>query len=285
MRKINCPSLNWELEIKKNLKNILKIKCWNNNLLFLSIFSKVKKTYKDYRKYRMVLENIIRSPSLINCEIDIMKSCYEGPTKPLKNLKQKLEEVFDLCPYCNMGEISTTDHYLPQAEFPQYTILYYNLIPSCAKCNNLKWIKWLEHGVRKILHIYFDDIPENEQFLHITLSITNDSILPHYYFEFDPTNYLNKVLENHLNTLDLFNRYAKSINNEISNFITSIIQNPTSDIVDLSFIKNRASYEYRVKIKGKSMNYWKAILYKEIAENEEICLFILNKVKNNFSDS
>jgi len=62
------------------------------------------------------------------------------------DLLQKLN--ITVCPYCNRNTIynlkytkkrtSELDHFYPKSEYPVLALSFYNLIPSCKICNNLK---------------------------------------------------------------------------------------------------------------------------------------------------
>ncbi len=53
-----------------------------------------------------------------------------------------------VCPYCNRNTIysinngqnrtSDLDHYYPQSKYPYFALSFYNLVPSCKVCNQLK---------------------------------------------------------------------------------------------------------------------------------------------------
>ncbi len=61
------------------------------------------------------------------------------------------------CPFCGgIGHVSTIDHYLPKAYFPQYSILPSNLVPCCRDCNTGKHGKFTTRRDQQPLHPYLD---------------------------------------------------------------------------------------------------------------------------------
>lgn len=44
------------------------------------------------------------------------------------------------CLYCDAGEVSELDHFLPKKidKWPEYSILFENLVPACRRCNGYK---------------------------------------------------------------------------------------------------------------------------------------------------
>ena len=51
-----------------------------------------------------------------------------------------------VCPYCNlaytynrgMNTTAQLDHFFSKAEYPMFSLCFYNLIPSCSACNHIK---------------------------------------------------------------------------------------------------------------------------------------------------
>lgn len=64
----------------------------------------------------------------------------------------------DLCPFCDHRNVSTLDHILPKAHYPNLAVTPENLVGSCGECNKLKSdIVPIVVG-DTIPHPYFDDI-------------------------------------------------------------------------------------------------------------------------------
>jgi hypothetical protein len=87
-----------------------------------------------------------------------LRSCYDGETKRLRELKDSIAEVQGLrvlkyCPLCGITSVATHDHYLPATLFPEFAVHPLNLVPCCLKCNSTKGDDWLnEDGNRLYLH-------------------------------------------------------------------------------------------------------------------------------------
>jgi 5-methylcytosine-specific restriction endonuclease McrA len=68
-----------------------------------------------------------------------------------------LKSPFGKCPFCGFGHAYTLDHYLPKAKYPQFSVLPFNLVPSCSDCNlNCKRMTIATTAEEQILHPYFD---------------------------------------------------------------------------------------------------------------------------------
>lgn len=83
---------------------------------------------------------------------------YERPYRDLNYIKKIRDEGSpDVCPFCGSSKTGTLDHYLPQADYPEWIIYSKNLVPACD-CNSKRQnnVKGKKHNQR-ILHPYFDD--------------------------------------------------------------------------------------------------------------------------------
>ena len=66
------------------------------------------------------------------------------------------QSPFGKCPFCGFGHATTLDHYLPKAKYPQFSVLPFNLVPSCKDCNTGKRTGIATTAEDQILHPYFD---------------------------------------------------------------------------------------------------------------------------------
>lgn len=57
--------------------------------------------------------------------------------KPARKIYESLlNAAKEKCPYCGgIGKPRNLDHYLPEAQFPQFSLLPRNLVPACRDCN------------------------------------------------------------------------------------------------------------------------------------------------------
>ena len=63
------------------------------------------------------------------------------------------------CPMCGFGEASTLDHYLPLTQYPEFSVFAMNLVPACARCNQLKGDSVGKIPAEQFLHSFFHQIP------------------------------------------------------------------------------------------------------------------------------
>lgn len=74
--------------------------------------------------------------------------------------KLKTSAKGNKCPYCTQRDVSTLDHYLPKAVYPQYAITPINLVPSCKDCNFNKGEDKVIRYSQSIIHPYYDKIDD-----------------------------------------------------------------------------------------------------------------------------
>lgn len=81
-----------------------------------------------------------------------------GQKKPARAIYDLLKSKAPLgrCPFCGIGHVSTLDHYLPKAKYPQLSVVPLNLVPSCKDCNTEKSTAVASTAEAQSLHPYFD---------------------------------------------------------------------------------------------------------------------------------
>ncbi|MDF0607209.1 HNH endonuclease [Neisseriaceae bacterium TC5R-5] len=100
---------------------------------------------------QLVIANITKE-NLINLYSEMTKV-----GKPGRDYYDSLRGLAPLgiCPFCGIGQVSTLDHFLPKAYYPEFSILPINLIPACADCNKNKGAQKIEEHTQT-LHPYFE---------------------------------------------------------------------------------------------------------------------------------
>lgn len=64
------------------------------------------------------------------------------------------------CPLCGQRDVSTLDHYLPEAHYSLLTVLPVNLIPSCKDCNFKKRDAVPGSAETQTFHPYYDNFDD-----------------------------------------------------------------------------------------------------------------------------
>lgn len=230
----------------------------------------VRNRYGVYNQHIIpnLLQNIPPS-TFVAPNIELLKSCYSDSIQ-LSILKTKIKEkqndaLKGECQYCNINEPNTIDHYLPQAHFPEFSVLSINMIPCCEKCNNAKGQRWILAGNRRIINFYYDALPDVS---YLYCDIVYSKGVPKANFRLDTSLVdpnMRQVIINHFNDLNLLERYKSRSNSEIG-----VVRNAISP---LSTILNRVDIQGQLRetaigIKNeRGRNYWRAILNEALANS------------------
>lgn len=175
--------------------------------------------YKDHFD-RNRLEDLNKSVITAD-QVNYLKDCYSNSTQALNNIianiknKQPLH-LRSICQYCGIDTDNTVDHYLPQSDFPEFSVNHLNLFPCCAVCNPIKNNYWFD-GVnfhRGIINLYIDEYPL-EQFLFVDVNLVNGNPIIKYHINnlngINPRLY--QIIENHFERIKLINKYNDKTNN------------------------------------------------------------------------
>lgn len=78
----------------------------------------------------------------------------------------------DICPYCNLEKLDRPsdgklllhlDHYFCKVRYPYFRLSFYNLIPSCGKCNT-SYKSTADFSLNQYIHPYRDDFNSGYEF-------------------------------------------------------------------------------------------------------------------------
>ena len=228
-----------------------------------AIRNEVSNRFTEYTQHTnpITLETIPAS-TFVAPNIALLKKCYSN-SNGLSFLKTKIKEKQDVllrseCQYCNIGEPTTFDHYLPQVDFPEFSALSINLIPCCSTCNTEKGEVWRLHEKRAIINIYNDILPNLP---YLTCSIVYRKNVPQADFSVNapiiPVN-MRAEISNHFTTLKLTERYKGKSNSEITDVFNTI--EPLSATLSRLQIQNHLRTDAASMKAAKGNNYWRAVL-------------------------
>ncbi|WP_027330665.1 HNH endonuclease signature motif containing protein [Marinimicrobium agarilyticum] len=176
----------------------------------------------------------------------------------------------DKCPFCGgLGESpKNLDHYLPKAFFSQFSILPFNLIPSCRDCNmDGKGTTYAETKEEQILHPILDQphFFEQQWILSDYTPDPNDEREPGV-FDFytsppDEWTDIDKARVNkHFDEFDLGLRYSKKAGAELADVLAPLKYfSSVEDFkrTNLQPVIDRALFA----------NHWKKVMYMALMES------------------
>ena len=154
---------------------------------------------------------------------DDLLSCYKNKTKKTLEIFDAIKDaqrvgVLSKCPYCGITRPGTFDHYLPEAEYPEFSVHALNLVPCCSDCNSSKGPRFKTGNQRHYLHYYSDPFPE-DQFLFVDI-VTRPNVHSYgvrFYIQIPHGFSLSswRLIENHFKKLKLLQRYKDEANDEV----------------------------------------------------------------------
>ena len=150
----------------------------------------------------------------------------------------------DRCPYCGgIGRPRNLDHYLPKKYYPQFSVLPFNLVPSCRDCNmDGKGQDCASLEEDQVLHPYLDKEEFfNEQwvFARYYPSANGEPGRIDYFVE-PPSHWgaaHKRRVESHFRDFDLGLRYSREAGPRLLTYLEQI-SNLTCDGLDLDAAKS-----------------------------------------------
>lgn len=213
------------------------------------------------------LDNLSQSPHEIMLVSESLKKCYSSSTIALENMLKLVRRsgtfASHKCPYCGITKPLTIDHYFPQDDYPEFSVLQENLVPCCSTCNSIKKAIVFDAGARVFIHFLADLIPD-VPFLVLDLKEVNGVIGGRYSFttQLDLTDPVAARISSHYKKLNLIYRYNEDISDEISLIISSgKTYSQTSGLPASPFLRNEADAYSRIY----GRNYWRSLLMRKMS--------------------
>lgn len=205
-----------------------------------------------------------------------LKSCYAVTTVGLQSLKGAITgaqapRVLKYCPMCGTTLPRTYDYYLPQSQFPEFSVHALNLIPCCAQCNSIKDDDWLDtNSNRQYLHLYSDEIPVEPFLLAVLEELpSSGGVGVVFKLKCPPNTSLAEwqLIESHFKRLHLLDRYAEQVNDEIAEILADCAIYLQEGGTNAAAFLGRMATE-RAKIYGES--HWRVVLMRALASSPKL---------------
>ena len=171
-----------------------------------------------------------------------------------------------ICPFCGIGEIEGLDHYLPESKFPTFSVLPYNLVASCNKCNKGKLTDYATIQNNQILHPYYDNF-NTVQWLFARVLRTSPVSIEFYVNPPSTWIQVNKDrIQAHFNNYGLAQRFSLKAASDLAKLRYKFTQYYTSHIDITSELKN----EYQ-SYRNLHLNSWETAMYQALYQDLWYC--------------
>ncbi len=223
MKSLALPPMEYEQVLNECLSGIGSVDLRNLYQSFITEISVAGNQYMsaancgDYTVLPQTIASRGTDPVVIGsiCKSHFIK-LYENY---LRNSKKPARAIYDRilvssngkCPYCGgIGHTSTLDHYLPKANYPQFSVLPINLLPCCKDCNTGKGNLVATAVEDQSLHPYFE---QNHFFNEIWVSanVIHGDPIGFEYFVSPPAHWSlidKRRVVAHFNDFDLSRRFS-----------------------------------------------------------------------------
>lgn len=168
----------------------------------------------------------------------------------------------NICPLCQLEEVSELDHYIPKSIFPEFSVYHKNLVPICHTCNSLK-------GTNNIVifpHLYYEDI-DGEELLKVYKDSHDGKTIWKFYVE-NSSSDLGIFYKNMFDYLSLGKKYEVKAVDEfcsLNNIILASSKLPKESrkqFFNDMFERQISSFENEY-----GLNHWRTALYKAFHTN------------------
>ena len=205
---------------------------------------------------------------------DVYTSYMVGSSKPARAIYDSLllqSPLLGKCPFCGFGQTSTLDHYLPKAKYPQFSVLPFNLVPSCLDCNlNSKKTTIATTAEEQILHPYFDH--QNfieDQWLYAEVMPTTPASIRFFVKAPDHWDEVSKIrVQSHFNAFKLSLRYSVEAGNALGPVREVLIS--YHHLLGVDWIRKHLEIEANSSASQHS-NSWKTAMFQALVASDWYC--------------
>lgn len=209
--------------------------------------------------------------SVLKSELVKLYDYYMVQKHPARNIYDGiLVAANDKCPFCGgIGRPKTLDHYLPKANYPQFSVLPLNLVPCCRDCNTGKSNVVATSANEQVIHPYLDEnCFFSEQWIAARVVQTAPCTMDFYV---NPPATWSQVrkdrVSKHFQEFDLAKRYSVQSAEELSTLIDQRKQfmadfSPTMFQNFLNSVATSSTF---------FVNHWRKVMYQALASDVWFC--------------
>ena len=178
--------------------------------------------------------------------------------------KLMMQAPLGKCPFCGLGHASTLDHFLSKARYPTFSVLPFNLVPSCKDCNSGKKSAALTKSTQ-LPHPYFESaLVETDIWLFA--KVLHSSPATVIFFANPPADWqqdLTDRVETHFEDFHLASRFSVEAASELVSICDTVSSLKTTE-------ERKVHLHQIAQIERSSnrKNTWKAALYEALDESD-----------------
>ncbi len=172
------------------------------------------------------------------------------------------------CPLCCQRLVTTLDHHLPKAHYPDLAVTPLNLVPSCSDCNKAKLAGFPQQASDVCLHPYYDNVDEHRWLFAEVVQSHPASLRFFVNPPQDFDNLLQTRLLNHFDRLRLGRLYAAQAAEELLNI--RYLLRMVFDADGRDGVRVHLADEANSRFQGR-LNGWSAAAYHAWWSNDWFC--------------
>ena len=174
--------------------------------------------------------------------------------------------ALSICPFCGIGEIEGLDHYLPESKFPTFSVLPFNLVAACNKCNKGKLTSYAITQSLQTLHPYYDNFTMEQWLFARVLNTTPVSV---EFYVNAPSSWVqvNKDrVKAHFDNYGLAQRFSLKAASDLAKLKYKLSQY----FMNTTDIENELNNEY-LSYQSLHINSWETAMYQALSQSQWYC--------------
>ncbi|CAI8885862.1 HNH endonuclease [Pseudomonas jessenii] len=267
MRKIDCPTIQDQL--------LLASLPESQNESVAEMASRIADISARYDLY----DRHNGDPWCINEDVSFralkkpLNSIYERPPVALAFISNLRSSIEGVCPVCGRDALGTLDHYLPKANYSEFSFYSKNVVPACDRCNNKRSNDYKGTNIgERPLHPYFDGFASNRV---ITVNFEPSWLAPKLTpIPYNVTGTELAVVSWHIENVVRpagIDEYLIALWGSLLNDLRILIPDRSSLASMKTKLDDIESYE---RIVGKSINSWRCAFWHGLRMNDAALTYL-----------
>jgi hypothetical protein len=259
----------------------------------LRLSSRVKRCFLAYTQNSGDLAMLPRSAlrngdsAFLTRDQEFLRHCYKT-TVARDALLERIRKLQPsrmrwICQYCcGVGHSSTWDHYLGQAQFPEFSVFTPNLIPACAECNTLKGEQWISYGKRVCVNFYYDHFDPNQRLIEARINIGDDGDPEATFFmtrRRASRNHFGRLFARHWRMLDLERRLREAAESKMDAIGVDIRTWAAAGRSSVEDLREEMAFKADELAQTYGANYVDTVLYRAAAASRELIEYYLGEAR------